>query len=155
MLRGPIARDFALNPTSPLLSTHADDFATALLQIAVGHVGQLGCLVLFLGLRLYALAGGRFFINREQAAREEARDRALGNWTPRNEIERMQEELRREALQGDEITVRPRKANGELMTNEEILSGMAGSKAAGDARVVFERKAREAAKKSAEEKKDE
>lgn len=122
--------------------------------MAIGHLGQLGCLAAFLLLRIYGLLGGKFFINKEINRREETAARARGDWVPRNEIERLQEELRREVMQGDSVAIRP-VVDGKVLTEEDILAGKAGTKAQGDARAVVERRKRKEADAAAEAKKDE
>ncbi|KAI9019883.1 hypothetical protein DFJ74DRAFT_141163 [Hyaloraphidium curvatum] len=136
----PSSLAFARDPSSALVAEEREGVAEAVMMAAVGHTAMLGCLLMVLCVRIYTLAGGRMFVNWELKRLQARYDRAMGNWTPPNEIEALREELRREALQGDTMVVRPRDLKtGKLFTDEEILEGRAGNKAQGDMKAVLER----------------
>jgi len=86
-----------------------DDLVVAIQATTVGHFGVFVALAVFAAIRMYQLYAGRTYFDR-QYDREEEERRLKHEGVPvfPNEYARMQEELRRTALQGDHQTIRSR-----------------------------------------------
>lgn len=142
VFREPGTLAFAMDPMSKLFDAQREEIVEAIVSIAIGRSAQLGCLLIFILVKLYTALGGRYFVNMELRRLDKAARRAAGEFVPENEIERLREELRREALQGDEITIRPVGRDGKVMSEADVLAGKAGERVREEAMAVVERRKR-------------